>query len=61
MDRMLAEPAYAIIDYKSGGDYRASEISSGKRPQLPLEALMLAEGGFSGLAPAPCASLSYWV
>lgn len=61
VDRLLAEPSYAIIDYKTGGDYSKSEIASGKRPQLGLEALMLQEGGFSDYPPGPVSALAYWV
>lgn len=55
----------AIIDYKSGGAslYTASGISTGKLPQLPLEALMLREGAFAdhGVADKKTGTLSYWV
>ena len=39
---------YAIIDYKSGGTFTKSRLKDGKYPQLPLEALILSEGGFDG-------------
>ncbi len=42
--------SYAIIDYKSGGDYKATKLKKGELPQLPLEAIMLSEGGFNGRA-----------
>lgn len=48
IDRMKGGSEYAIIDYKTGGDYTASQIESGKRPQLALEAMMLGEGAFKG-------------
>ena len=37
---------YAIIDYKSGGQFSANKITSGQSPQLPLEAIILSEGEF---------------
>lgn len=51
----------AIIDYKSGGSFSKSGMNDGKHPQLPLEALMLAHGAFTGIAAAQTASLQYWV
>ncbi len=38
---------YAIIDYKSGGQYSKSKLLKGELPQLPLEALILSQGGFA--------------
>lgn len=61
IDRLRAGSSYAVIDYKSGGQFSSGEISGGKKPQLALEALMLAGGGFDGLAPGPAHSLAYWV
>lgn len=51
----------AIIDYKSGGQYSKSAIKSGAAPQLPLEALILSEGGFEGIAASAASYLGYWV
>lgn len=51
----------AIIDYKSGGAYSQTGMVNGQLPQLPLEALMLEEGGFDGVKALPVTSLSYWV
>lgn len=39
---------YALIDYKSGGTFSAKALNEGKYPQLPLEAMILAGGGFDG-------------
>ncbi len=39
--------SYAIIDYKSAGSFTNSKIKKGELPQLPLEAIMLSEGGFN--------------
>ncbi len=47
IDRMHG--GYALIDYKTGaGALSGKKIKDGKLPQLPLEALMLKEGGFNG-------------
>ncbi|HRQ62168.1 MAG TPA: PD-(D/E)XK nuclease family protein, partial [Alphaproteobacteria bacterium] len=62
IDRMKGGSDFAIIDYKTGGDYSPGQIESGKRPQLPLEALMLGEGAFEGAATAASAAfLAFWV
>jgi ATP-dependent helicase/nuclease subunit B len=51
----------AVIDYKSGGNYKAGKIKSGDQPQLPLEALILQQGGFTGIPAAPVSWLGYWL
>lgn len=56
----LADGSYAIVDYKTGGHPPRRDLESGAAPQLPLEALMLARGGFPELAPGPASSLAYW-
>lgn len=51
-----------VIDYKSGGQYSKTAMKDGGSPQLPLEALILSEGGFkdAGIPAMPTASLEYW-
>ncbi len=49
-----------IIDYKTGQARSANEIRSGYYPQLPLEALIAASGGFDGIPAADVSSLMYW-
>ncbi len=51
----------AIIDYKSGGTFSKTGMQDGRHTQLPLEAVILEEGGFKNLKPAPVTALSYWV
>ena len=48
----------AIIDYKSGGTYSAKKMQNGDLPQLPLEALILTQGGFSN-SRAPETDVDY--
>jgi len=59
---LLNDGSVAIIDYKSGGTYSGTRIQSGDLPQLPLEGLILAEGGFSKdrISNKSVGSLSYW-
>jgi ATP-dependent helicase/nuclease subunit B len=61
IDTSLNSSAGAIIDYKSGGTFSQSGMKSGRFPQLPLEALILANGGFEGLKAMEPAILAYWV
>jgi ATP-dependent helicase/nuclease subunit B len=49
---------FAIIDYKSGGTYSLKQMKNGGLPQLPLEALILNEGGFS--FDGTTCTLGYW-
>lgn len=58
----LKESGFALIDYKSGGNYNTNAMQSGALPQLPLEALILENGGFEN-APAGSRAvhLAYWV
>lgn len=58
----LNDGSLAVIDYKSGGSYSGTRIESGDLPQLPLEAIILSEGGFAdnGITQNNIGSLSYW-
>jgi len=58
---LLPDGDYAIIDYKSGGTYTKGKITSGEVPQLPLEGLIVTEGGFENLPPGTPSYLGYWV
>ena len=51
----------AIIDYKSGGQYTIKQMMEGRLPQLPLEGLILQNGGFTRINPNSVAALSYWI
>lgn len=57
----LRAGGYVIIDYKSGGTYSAKKIVSGDAPQLPLEGLILAQGGFENIPAGAPGYLGYWV
>ena len=36
-------------------------METGDTPQLPLEGLIIQNGGFEEIPPAPCTYLGYWV
>lgn len=56
----LNDNSYEIIDYKTGSVPDKKQIEEGFEPQLPLEALILREGGFNDLPAAQDIHLSYW-
>jgi ATP-dependent helicase/nuclease subunit B len=47
----LIDGGYAILDFKTGAPPSSPQVQSGVAPQLTLEAAMLRNGGFPGLAP----------
>ncbi|MDX2028032.1 MAG: double-strand break repair protein AddB [Alphaproteobacteria bacterium] len=59
IDRM-PDGALAITDYKTGGVPKVKEVEAGYEPQLPLLALIAAEGGFAGVPAGETSTLAYW-
>ena len=51
---------YNIIDYKTGRARTAKEVKTGYAPQLPIEALIANNGGFTDLPAAEINQLMYW-
>ncbi|HHK75277.1 MAG TPA: double-strand break repair protein AddB, partial [Rhizobiales bacterium] len=49
----------SIIDYKTGAPPTGKMLEAGLAPQLPLEAALLAAGGFAGLPEAQARDLIY--
>ncbi|MGB1076676.1 MAG: double-strand break repair protein AddB [Bdellovibrionales bacterium] len=51
----------AIIDYKTGNTYSATDMLKGFLPQLPIEGLMVEANAFETVTPADITYLGYWV
>jgi len=49
-----------IIDYKTGTVPSETKVAAGRYPQLPLEALIAAAGGFLGVPAEEVTALAYW-
>ncbi len=49
-----------IIDYKTGQARSKAEMIKGYAPQLPVEGLIAAHGGFEGIARKEVGKLIYW-
>ncbi len=50
----------AVIDYKTGTPPSDEEVIAGFSPQLPLEAAMIASGGFDGVPKGKLDALMFW-
>jgi ATP-dependent helicase/nuclease subunit B len=50
----------AIIDYKTGSLPGTAEIALGFAPQLPLEAVIAASGGFDDVPAGTVTELAFW-
>jgi ATP-dependent helicase/nuclease subunit B len=61
-DRIERRPdgSLAILDYKTGAPPTQKQVDSGFAPQLPLEAAMVAAGGFGEGLRGEAAELTYW-
>ncbi|MHA1540109.1 MAG: PD-(D/E)XK nuclease family protein [Alphaproteobacteria bacterium] len=59
LDR-LADGTVQIIDYKTGAVPSKKDISSLKKPQLTVAAMILEDGGFREFQEAKSSALSYW-
>jgi len=61
-DRIDRTPTGGVVllDYKTGQPPTGKEVRLGKAPQLPLEALIAREGGFTEIGPAQVEGLEFW-
>jgi ATP-dependent helicase/nuclease subunit B len=57
---LLADGSLRLLDYKTGKPPSKKQVESGEKPQLPLEAAMLAAEGFRGVPAAAVERLVYW-
>jgi ATP-dependent helicase/nuclease subunit B len=57
---LLADGTLRILDYKTGAPPRLLEVLKGYAPQLPLEAVIAAAGGFADVPSRPVSELSFW-
>jgi ATP-dependent helicase/nuclease subunit B len=55
----LPDGRLAIIDYKTGRPPSAALVAAGVAPQLPLEAAIAEQGGFSGVTQGEVAELAF--
>ena len=62
VDRIDRHPdgTLEIIDYKTGDVPHRTEVASGEKPQLSIEAAIAEAGGFGALDAAKVARVSYW-
>ncbi len=59
IDLVHSGTAVIIYDYKTGTTPSARQVFSGLSPQLPLEAAIVAQGGFEGIPTKPVAEIVY--
>ncbi|MFA5119619.1 double-strand break repair protein AddB [Zavarzinia sp.] len=61
-DRIDRRPdgSTVVIDYKTGRPPTKPDMERGYRPQLPLEAAILARGGFAEVGPSSVGAIEVW-
>lgn len=56
----LTDGAFVILDYKTGAVPSKKDVATLAAPQLVLEAAILRQGGFPGVAPGSIDRFEYW-
>jgi len=56
----LPDGGLALIDYKTGSPPSRTEVALGFAPQLPLEAVMAAAGGFETVDASQVNAMAFW-
>ncbi|WP_456306457.1 RecB family exonuclease [Oleomonas cavernae] len=56
----LADGRAVVIDYKTGQAPSKAQMAAGYRPQLPLEAAMVAGGAFAEVGPRAVGLIEVW-
>ena len=56
---VLTDGGLSVLDYKTGAAPTGKQVLSGLAPQLPLEAAMLAAGGFKDTPPGEASEFLY--
>ena len=51
----------ALIDYKTSGSFTKAKLEAGDLPQLPLEGIILRDGGFDSVPALDADYAGYWV
>jgi len=59
IDRAITDNALSVIDYKTGSVPDRKDVCRGLSPQLAVEALIVADGGFEEVDAQQAASLEY--
>ncbi|MCC3860269.1 double-strand break repair protein AddB [Pseudemcibacter aquimaris] len=57
---LMADDTLSIIDYKTGSPPTLRSLKAGYTPQLPLEGVIAAQGGFDLIPDYQISDLSYW-
>jgi ATP-dependent helicase/nuclease subunit B len=55
-----ADGIVTVVDYKTGQLPAKPQVAAGLQPQLPLEAVMVAQGAFTDVAAAEVGALLFW-
>jgi len=57
---LMTDGSLQVIDYKTGAPPTPKEVAAGYAPQLPIEAVILKDGGFKDLPLGAVSRLLFW-